>query len=248
MKASRRTTVREAVYGQQGLRLLPISRFQSGDPYFSNVSLLLQPTTETNGQTIFKDRSSNAHTLTRVGDAIWDTGVTLFGLPTILLDGTGDSISLPCSSSVFDMSTGDWTFEVWARLNGIPGVYAGLIDGRSAGSVENYSLALYNIGGTMRADVLYASGRLTGTTTSVPDTTMTFIQIVRESGVVKARIGGSQDTTTQSYSGAFSPTATTMYLGSSVDPYYLNGRIGAVRITKGVARANVVPTAPFPTS
>lgn len=218
------------------------------DPYFSSVSLLLQPTTETNGTTTFTDRSSNAHTLTRNGNTVWDTGVTLFGLPTILFDGSGDSISLPCSSSVFNMGTGDWTFEAWVRLASVPASYAPLVDGRTTASFDNFVFGLYNVSGTVRPDVVTSSSRLTGTTTSVASATMTFVQYVRESGVIKARIDGVEDATTYSFGGTFAPSSGTMYLGAVIDPTYLDGRIGGMRLTKGVARSNVVPPGPFPTA
>ncbi len=225
------------------------------DPYFANVSLLIQPTTETNGQITFTDKSNNSFPITAIGDTKWDTGEMLFGKPTVLFDSTGDYLTVPCTSPVFDMETGLLTAEFWIWLPSIPGTYGMLADARgNTANLEPYSFGLYNVSGALRVDVIGGTGgaRLTGTDTSVSAGSWNFIQVIRSGGgasEITLRVNGVEDSLRVGDFGLWDPTNNTMFIGVDCGiTSFLNGRIGAMRITKGVARPNVVPTAPFPTS
>ena len=57
------------------------------DSYFRNVGLLLQPTTEENGSTVFKDRSRHDHPLVAFGSTAISTSSLHFGRPVISVNG-----------------------------------------------------------------------------------------------------------------------------------------------------------------
>lgn len=70
------------------------------DPYFRNVRLLLQPTTEENGSTVFKDRSRHDHPLVAFGSTAISTSSLHFGRPVISVNGP---IKAPLN----------WSFDLW---------------------------------------------------------------------------------------------------------------------------------------
>lgn len=93
-------------------------RFASGgpnDPYFSSVSLLLHGEGANNGTT-FVDSSLANRTVTRVGGSITSTAQYKYGAASILMDGSGDALTVPASTA-FSYGSGDFTIELWLYLN-----------------------------------------------------------------------------------------------------------------------------------
>ena len=84
----------------------------SGDPYWNDVSLLIN----CNGGSI-ADVSRHAATVGTQGDPTASSTLPKFGTHSINLDGTGDYLTLPTSSNL-DIQTGDWTMEFWLKLGG----------------------------------------------------------------------------------------------------------------------------------
>ena len=211
------------------------------DPYWNNVSLLLQMQ-GTNGSTTFTDSSSNALTATVVGNAQISTARFKWGASSGLFDGAGDRISFTLASAI---GTSDFCLEAW--------VY---IVARSA------SMALINIGDSVSSAgiLLYSTsaGRIaafsatgisvTGTTETIPTGAWCHVAITRASNTVRMFVDGVQDGS-GTYTGSL--TANAIYGQSLYDGAYgddLNGNIGAARITAGEARytANFTPpTGPF---
>lgn len=81
------------------------------DPYFANVGLLLH-FDGTNGSTTFLDSSTNAFTVTALGDAQLSTTGPKYGMACGLFDGTGDRLSVP-DDAAWAFGLGDFTIEAW---------------------------------------------------------------------------------------------------------------------------------------
>lgn len=88
------------------------------DTSYNSVVLLLQPE-EADGATTTVDKSLSAHPITFNGNAQIDTGVTLFGQPTVYFDGTfGTYLSVPDSDDFWlhQSAFTPYTLEVHAQI------------------------------------------------------------------------------------------------------------------------------------
>ncbi len=101
-----------------------------GDQYYNNVNLLLR-LTGSNGSTTFVDNSSSPKTMTANGNAQISTAQTKFSGGSLYLDGNGDYLTTPNTTSLL-LGTNDFTIECFLYLtqNGTTAVgetYAPLI-------------------------------------------------------------------------------------------------------------------------
>lgn len=71
------------------------------------------------GSTTITDSSSNAHVVTANADAKLNTGNKKFGTASLILDGTGDYLSVPDSAQW--TFSGDFTIEMWIRPDSVSG-------------------------------------------------------------------------------------------------------------------------------
>lgn len=222
---------------------LSVAAGAGGDPYFSNVSLLLHGD-GANGSTTIIDNSPSPKTVTAFGDAQISTAQSKFGGASIAFDGTGDYLDA-ASSADFAFGTGDFTIEFWAHFQ-LSAAYqifvatkllGGATDGWSvfvspSGLIGLYSNGFIVQGGSLSSNTFY------------------HIAVTRASGLVRAFANGSQVGTTASNTQNF--TRNTLAVGANVGgTETLNGYIDDLRITKGVARYTsnfTPPTAPFPNS
>ncbi len=85
------------------------------DDFFSSVVLLLN-LDGNDGDTTTVDDSNSAHPVEFIDNAQLDTGVTLFGESTLLLDGTLDVLKMPDSND-FSSGANDFTIELWLNRN-----------------------------------------------------------------------------------------------------------------------------------
>ena len=92
----------------------------AGDPHFNRVSLLL-PMTGSNGSTTFTDASPTPKTMTVFGNAQISTAQDKWGTGSGYFDGTGDYLRTPYAGTNLDISTGDFTIELWVYLNSVTG-------------------------------------------------------------------------------------------------------------------------------
>jgi len=83
------------------------------DPNYNDVGLLLH-FDGTDGSTTFTDDSSNGLTVTAHGNAQVDTAQSKFGGASLLLDGTGDYLTV-ADNAALDLGSGDFTIEAWIR-------------------------------------------------------------------------------------------------------------------------------------
>jgi hypothetical protein len=222
-------------------------RVAPGDPFFSNVSLLLRGEGPNNSVSIV-DSSTNNASITVLGNTKISTTEFKSGASSILFDGTSDRLSTP-SSANFDFGTGNFTIEMWVR----PGAAAGNIQKFLFGkrltdavfgwvlsfmtystATSNYSVALYvTVNGTTWA-ITYAP------VTRIPINVWSHLAFVRSGNEYSVYINGIKNIagtlvgTPVNNSAAFTLGAN----AQNTDPLG-NGYVGymdGVRITKGIAR------------
>lgn len=205
-----------------------------GDPYWSDVSLLLRMD-GSNGSTTFTDLSSNAHTITVGGNAQVTTTSPKFGTGALLLDGAGDYLQTPAHSS-FAFGTGDFTVECWVYPN----------------SVSDND-GLFTIGAQLHTNV-YQSNWTAGTAGSsgsgfgaATAGSWQHFAITRSGSTIRLFIDGTQ---LSSLSDSTNLTSNQLFIGYYYDSSFAwDGKIDEFRVTKGVARytANfTAPVAAFP--
>jgi len=220
--------VTDLTYGNNGFYL----DFKGND---TGVTLLLDGD-GTSGSTTFTDKSSSPHTITVNGDTQVDTTVKKFGSGSIEFDGSGDYLDVSVDSRLtFD---GDFTVEAWVYPD-TAGSYQPIIDARASNiAYQNYYFGLANVGGTLRTEVILASGATgrTGTTNAVPTGQWSHIAWVRNSGVITTYVNGVADATTKTDSATLTPTNFRIGAAVGTPNAYFDGYLDDIRITKGVAR------------
>jgi hypothetical protein len=186
--------------------------------------------------TTITDFSATGHTITVNGGAAVDTAQSKFGGASVVLDGTGDYLSIPDSTD-FDFGTGDFTVELWLRLNASLGSYVGFISASDSGSADNSWLFGYY------SSAIQFSNGSTGLSHSWSPSTGTWyhMALVRDGDDLKLFIDGSL-VKTQAIAGAsqFNCHASGMVIGrlysGAYDNYYVNGWLEEIRISKGIGR------------
>ena len=227
-----------------------------GDPYFSNVALLLHGN-GTNGSTTIVDNSPSPKNVTPVGNAQISTAQSAFtGGSSIAFDGTGDYLTSSTNSG-YEVLGGDFTIELWARL-------ATTQTNSSLVSTYFFTLGNTNIGWFLRftptAFRFFAGSNTSGGVNDVLiDRSFSFAQnqwyhiaVTSMSNVGRIFIDGTQQGAT--FSAANGVNSGKSLLISALEDagapaLFFNGYIDDLRITKGVARytSNFTrPDAPFP--
>lgn len=84
------------------------------DPDFASV-LFLSGFEGVDGATTFTDESSHARTITTVGNAQADTAIKKYGDSGLLLDGTGDYLTIPDHAD-WEFA-GEFTLEAWVYIS-----------------------------------------------------------------------------------------------------------------------------------
>lgn len=188
-----------------------------------------------NGATVFYDTGQFAKPITTSGNTVCSNAQKPWGTTSIYFDGNGDFLTVGSTGIAM---YGDFTLRALIYITAL-GTYQGIIDCRSGSNYTDFSVVVQNVGGTLRLDFINAGGagiRLTCTSTAVPLNTWVEVSIVRANGTLMAFVGGVKDATTKSYSAAIVPAAQNVYVGKSVDPYYLNGHVKYVLLEIGIAR------------
>lgn len=223
----------------------------SVDPYYSNVSLLLH-CEGANNSTIFTDNSPNPKTVSAVGNAKITTTAPLSQLGSLILDGTGDYLSIPLSSD-FDFGTGDFTIECQARttITTLQTIFTyGLI---SAVTTANEAMSLFVVGGAggvFQFTLVSGSTGYTVSSTTVPQINTTYqIGIKRLSGTLSLWVNGVQEASISANVSINTPASRTFRIGRYVNSptREFNGKIDEFRVTKGIARnLSIYPNQIFP--
>lgn len=229
-----------------------------GDASFSSVGLLLHGD-GTNGSTTITDSSTGGKTVTVYGNAQISTAQSKFGGASILLDGSGDYLSL-ASSADFNFGSGDFTWECWLRRHAV--VDATYADTLWCSAVNPVGLAIginptghigisadSTAGGAWDIHKGCDPGDPYGTAALSLDTWY-HVAICRSGSNWYGFVDGALDQSFTS-SATISDGGGGYFVGHwhEGNTRYLNGNIEELRITKGVARytaAFPAPVAPFP--
>jgi hypothetical protein len=212
-----------------------------GDPYFSNVSLLLHGN-GTNGSTTITDSSPSPKTVTAVGNAQISTAQSKFGGASIAFDGTGDYLTINAQL----LNAPVWTIETWFYPTNL--------------SSNNVLFAQYGTGTTSDRTVfgVQANGSVwifngsQGSDTSsaglVTINSWHHIAFVRTSSTtVTAFLNGTQAVQKTNFNG---PRQTNTWIGGyEILDQFIFGYLDEIRVTSNIARytANFTPPdAPFP--
>jgi len=225
-------------------RILIGSSAEPSDPDFENVTLLLHGDGSNGAQNnTFIDSSTNNFTITRNGNTTQGSFSPYGSNWSNYFDGSGDYLNYS-STSTLNFGTGDFTVEAWIYLNNTTG--SKVIIGGSASNAfgfrygtsfgVNGGLSIYREG---VADLDYA-------TFSFAANTWYHVAVVRQSGVIKYFVNGTQQTTSGSGGGSYSfPTETTVTVGrGGAGGEEYGGYISNVRVVKGTAvyTANFTPS------
>jgi hypothetical protein len=213
------------------------------DPDFASVSLLL-PLNGANGSTVFTDASINSFTITRAGDAQISTAQSKWAGSSLLLDGTGDTLSTPVSTA-FNL-TSDFTVEAWIR----PVITTGFRTQVHVHGGANRGVHIWFVDDRLYMDNGVDSGGYEGPVGGIVAGMWYHIAMCKLGGTTYYFKNGdllsslpaqNHGTPNRVLIGRFFP-------GGTLDA---NSYFNDIRITKGIARytANFTPpTEPFPTS
>lgn len=228
-------------------RPVPVPHGRAGDPHWSSVSLLARLDSP-HGSRSFVDSSPSPKSLTANANAVASGQVTLFGANTASLDGSSDSITSPTNPG-FSFGTGDFTVEMFVWFASLPAGQQAFVNVPVSGGFSLYWTGPDFFGsGTNRLIVSNRQSNQLNAAWSPTTRAWHHIAVARASGQLRAFINGvaiSTVTATTNYA------QSTLQVGGSSDgaAWTINGHIGNVRITRGVARyvGNFAPvTGPFP--
>lgn len=218
------------------------------DPYYSAVSLLLH-TNGANGSTTFTDSGPNALSVTANGNANTSTAQKKFGSASASFDGTSNTYIYSASNSVFEFGTGDFTVECWVYINSFNGTFNSFMQSDAVGISYNdkWWFSHYQAASQLRFGRHYTSD---GAYCSWSPTTGVWYHVAacRVSGVMYLFIDGVSQSVTSNI-GSVSWGQNGLAIGAVSTPYYLNGYVDDIRITKGVGRYKTsfaLPTRPYP--
>lgn len=171
-----------------------------------------------------------------VADAQLDTAQKKFGTASLLLDGTGDYISLPASDD-FNFGSGDFTIDAWVRFHDKTGNNA--ICGQGIAGVGSF---YFSYDGTSWRYLDVLSGLNIAGADAIDNDTWYHIALVRNGstftiyrdGVAKGT--GTFAGTLTKYTSNFS-IGEAIYSGATTGlSYFFDGWIDEFRVSKGIAR------------
>ena len=199
-----------------------------GDQYYNSCSLLMH-FNGSNGSTTFIDNSPTPKTATPSGNAQISTAQSKFGGASLLLDGTGDYLTL-ASNAAFGTGTGNFTIEFWMYPVSVASGIA--FDNRASGQLQSV-LGYFSAAGSFT----FTGGIITTgiTKTGITANNWYHVACVRSGGTVYLFVDGvSAGTDTVAGS---ANASNQLIIGSKYDGTTgFNGYIDDFRYTKGVAR------------
>jgi hypothetical protein len=221
--------IQELTFGTNGFYLAnkvtdqPQLDFQAGDDNTlanSQIKSLLH-FDGSDASTTFTDSSSYGPTWTAAGNAQLDTAQKKFGTASLLLDGTGDSISTP---SLGLPGTDPFTIDMWVRRNGANTNNGIFSFGVTSGGTSNQQIRLLTstdnklIISTNDAGVIGTSDH----STSLPDGEFAHVAVTRSGNTIYLFQNGTL-------------LASTSFSYNLIDPnpYYIGNDIGAANNFNG---------------
>lgn len=215
------------------------------DPYWNNVTLLIQATGSNGSQSIV-DASNTNRSLTVFGNTAITTSDGPFASDTrsIDFDGTGDYLT----TSAFNLS-GDFTIEGFIKYD----VIGGVMMGNENLAVKNcQALRLEDLGAGSNEHLYYNANPIAQVSGGTHSANVWYhLSVTRSGSTVRVFTDGVQVA-----SGTDSKSFEVAAIGAidtARNPFafpFFDGRISELRITNGVARYTsnfTPPTAPFPT-
>ena len=194
----------------------------------ANTSLLLN---FTNGLALDGVAKNN---LVLNGDATIVNSVKKYGIGSYYFDGSGDYILAPPKED-YNFGSGDFTIECWVRFTNTTTGNEGIIDTGSTLTTANPNQwCLYKSGATLYFGRHGGTTLLTHSTSSLSPYTWYHIAVTRDNGELSMFIDGVRVASTV-YSG-WVIDGSNVRIGAIATPYYMNGWIDDVRLTKGIAR------------
>lgn len=210
-----------------------------GDPYFDDVILLLH-CDGTDGSTTFTDSSSSAKTVTAENGAAVTTSQKKFGTGSAAFDGTNDRLVVTASTDFSFGTATDFSIEFWLYVP-----TSGAASDGSGIALAGYSLYVTLISGIM----YFGNGVVNMIVASYAGKygAWCFVHARRSGSTFELFFDGvSQGTYGVSASVGFNQQLHVGY--AQVSGAYGECFVDDLRITKGVARPNTVPTEAFPDS
>ncbi|MEK9804685.1 MAG: LamG-like jellyroll fold domain-containing protein [Euryarchaeota archaeon] len=179
-------------------------------------------------------------TVTANGDAQIDSTKSKFGIGSLVLDGTGDYITV-ASIEDFEFGTGDFTIEMFVYFDAVAGT---LYDQRTTAS-QAVPVIYVNGSGNF---AYYVNGAEVITGTSTPTTSTWYhVAVTKEGTNTKLFVDGTQEGSTWTDNTTYVETG--VRIGSAFDDTsFIDGNIDEVRVVKGEAKytANfTTTTTPF---
>lgn len=218
------------------------------DPYFSSVSILVQPkSTDANGT--ITDYSNNAASVTKHGATTTSASGAYYGsTKTVVSTGDGDNFSFNAISA-YDLSGVDFTFESLIYLTNVSG---NRIFQQTTGDFGN-GHALYTDSGGSAGALRYVLNAAGSTIINIGSTVLVvntwyYVAVVRSGNNFTQYINGSNVASTTSVVGPVTYTSPfTFCSASDALNNGLKGDMNFSRLTKGVARTiGNIPASPLP--
>lgn len=219
----------------------------AGDANYANTSALVHGNGPNNSTGIV-DNGYAGLVWTANGNAKISTAQSKFGGASMYFDGTGDYIDTPANAAL-NMGTGNFTIELWVRLDATGVRYCLLSQANS--TAQNSTLSFHiekTAANKIQAFCCSGSstiGDITGGT-SLAANTWYHVAYVRNGNNFNIYLNGTSDATTVTSSASVNSSANKLALGriGEFNGVYLAGYLDDVRITKGVARYTGNFTAP----
>jgi len=210
----------------------------TGEVYYPQTSLLMH-FNGTNGSTTMTDNSKNNFAVTVVGNAQLSTVQSKFGGSSLLLDGTGDYLTLP-SNSQFAFGTGNFTIECWIYF-AAGSSYREIFSCRATDSVAvstNGSLGINPNNGIF----WYTNTFIINYNTNIPTNQWVHVTVCRNGSSIKIFVNGTEVGSATNSDNLTSNLATIGANANGTEPF--NGYIDELRITNGIARytSNFTPS------
>jgi hypothetical protein len=235
-------------------KLVLAKGYTQGDPFFSNVSLLLHGN-GTNGSTTIIDSSPTPKTVTAVGNAQISTAQSKFGGSSIVFDKVDDQLTF-ASSNDFAFETGNFTIEAWTYSRDVSTAARGWFQTSTTtgGLQANYNNGISiaqganSVGSALNGGIFVAiDGNYFGSNSAVLIANQwQHIAVTRSGGTCRVFVDGTQ---VGSRASSANLTGSNLVVGGYYSTLYLfDGYIDDLRITKGIARYTsnfTPPAAPF---
>jgi hypothetical protein len=193
-----------------------------------------------------------AQSATIVDNGNGNNTIGLLGATYYASFGGSSSLTTP-SSTVFGLSTGDFTVETWIYVTGVNGSGAGWVFDFRASGAANQTKPMVFISTSL------AIGMSVGTTTTITSAnsaitlnTWYHVALVRSSGVSKLYLGGTQTGSSYTDANDYGSASQDMIIGQVGDSRgysftFFQGRMSNLRVVKGSAvyTANFNPLGPL---